>query len=81
MNDCKGHCLLKGELSSFFQWWEETSYQLECKQASKVCVSDEFQGLVNRKGPTYHLTFDPDKMVIQRQVLSQGKDSDCYQPF
>ena len=43
--------------------WEETSYQLEHLQANPTCVLQEFQDVVHRRGPDYHLTYDPDVCI------------------
>lgn len=40
--------------------WEETSYQLELRQANPVVVNMEWKNLSLRKEPEYLLTFDPD---------------------
>jgi phosphoribosylformylglycinamidine synthase len=44
--------------------WEETSFQLEIRQANPDCVAQERDGLKNRKQPKYKLTFDPDIVHI-----------------
>ncbi|XP_050484898.1 phosphoribosylformylglycinamidine synthase [Bombus huntii] len=40
--------------------WEETSYQLECRQTNVECALQEFSGLQDRTAPCYKLTFNPD---------------------
>ncbi|XP_053398667.1 phosphoribosylformylglycinamidine synthase-like isoform X2 [Mercenaria mercenaria] len=49
--------------------WEETSFQLELRQANPECVSQEKEGLTSRKQPPYKLTFDPDIV----HIVPQGK--------
>ena len=50
--------------------WEETSYQLECKQANIECVTEEFLNLKDRNAPKYHVSFNPDDMGPPRQKLA-----------
>lgn len=40
--------------------WEETSYQLECRQTNVECALQEFSELQDRTAPCYKLTFNPD---------------------
>ena len=57
-----------------FLIWEETSYRLELRQASPQAVTQEFQNLKNRKGPKYHLTFNPsDRVKPMRPLESQPR--------
>ena len=58
--DFNGVQVFQGCRSDYLRMWEETSYQLDRLQADARCVSDEFQDLVQRTGPNYRLTFDPD---------------------
>ena len=37
--------------------WEETSFQLELRQANPECVTQEREGLKSRKHPPYHMSF------------------------
>ena len=55
--------------------WESTSFSLEKLQCNPVCVLEEQQGLFNRTGPTYKLTFDiqPIKYEILNNPLLQQK--------
>ncbi|XP_059470388.1 phosphoribosylformylglycinamidine synthase [Neocloeon triangulifer] len=48
---CKvnGVTVLDTSLSSLVKLWEETSYQLELRQANGRCVAEEFEGLVQGK--------------------------------
>ncbi|CAB3363848.1 Hypothetical predicted protein [Cloeon dipterum] len=39
--------LLHTSLSNLIKLWEETSYQLELRQANNKCVEEEFEGLVS----------------------------------
>lgn len=45
--------------------WEETSFQLERRQANVQCVVQEEQGLKDRKSPEWKLTFDPNKSALR----------------
>nr|CAD7462723.1 unnamed protein product [Timema tahoe] len=47
------------DVLSLFRIWEETSFQLECLQASPGCVRREYESWRKRKTPRYSLTFDP----------------------
>ncbi|MBW2368401.1 MAG: phosphoribosylformylglycinamidine synthase [Deltaproteobacteria bacterium] len=40
-------------------WWEETSYQLERVQMNPDCAEAERDAIYDRKGPSYHLSFQP----------------------
>ena len=44
--------------------WEETSFQLERRQASPDCVIQEQKGLKTRREPLYKVPFDPDVICI-----------------
>lgn len=44
--------------------WEETSYQLECRQTNIECALEEFNGIKDRTAPAYKLTFNPDVRPI-----------------
>jgi phosphoribosylformylglycinamidine synthase len=41
-------------------WWEETSYQLERLQVNPACADEEKANSYDRKGPNYHLSFNPE---------------------
>jgi phosphoribosylformylglycinamidine synthase len=41
------------------QWWEETSYRIERLQMNPDCAEEEKRNIFDRKGPTYHLSFEP----------------------
>ena len=41
-------------------WWEETSYQLERLQMNPACADEEKANIYARKGPAYHLSFNPE---------------------
>ncbi|XP_047003252.1 phosphoribosylformylglycinamidine synthase isoform X1 [Schistocerca americana] len=56
-----GNLALKSDVYSLFRVWEETSYQLERRQANPDCVRQEFENLARRRAPKYRLTFDPNR--------------------
>lgn len=43
--------------------WERTSYELEKLQMNPECANEEYESLNFRKGPKYHLSFNPDEAV------------------
>lgn len=49
---------------SLMTLWEETSYQLECRQTNIECALEEFNGIKDRTAPAYKLTFNPDVRPI-----------------
>lgn len=55
----RGQEVLCERMTSLRGLWESTSFQLERLQANPVCVQQEEEGLANRTGPNYKLTFDP----------------------
>lgn len=72
LKDLEHNVIFERSLHSLYQVWEETSYQLECKQANVECVTEEFLNLKDRKGPNYHLSFNPDNIIIQNKILTQA---------
>ncbi|XP_014278161.1 phosphoribosylformylglycinamidine synthase isoform X1 [Halyomorpha halys] len=62
--------ILANKLYTFYQMWEETSYQLECKQSNIECVTEEFLNLRDRSGPKFCVSFNPDEHLIPRVVLT-----------
>jgi phosphoribosylformylglycinamidine synthase len=48
--------------------WEETSYQLERLQADPSCVDQEKEQIYQRSGPSYHLSFTPEKPAEDRRT-------------
>ncbi|KAL5012976.1 hypothetical protein ScPMuIL_011527 [Solemya velum] len=55
-----GHEILVENMTVLRDIWEETSFQLEKRQASPCCVEQESTGLKYRISPPYHLSFDPE---------------------
>ncbi|KAK6630680.1 hypothetical protein RUM44_002849 [Polyplax serrata] len=53
-----GSQVLRSTVYDLYRIWEETSYRLELRQASPICVRHEFENLKYRTGPKYKLTFD-----------------------
>jgi len=56
-----GAMVLSEDMRLLRQWWEETSYQLERLQVKPGCADEEKQNIYDRKGPTYRLSFTPEK--------------------
>ena len=54
-----GQVVLEGDVRELRDLWEETSFELERRQANPVCVAQERQGLGTRTAPPYQLTFTP----------------------
>jgi len=54
------HAVLKEDMRSLRAAWEETSYRLDRLQADPDCVEEERKVNLDRKGPSYRLTFSPD---------------------
>ena len=46
-------------------WWEETSYQLERLQMNPACADEEKANIYARKGPVYHLSFNPEPPPVE----------------
>jgi len=57
---CNGEVALDEKMQTLRQWWEETSYQLERLQMNPACAEEEKANIVDRQGPTYHLSFTPE---------------------
>jgi phosphoribosylformylglycinamidine synthase len=55
----KGETVLNEDMRLLRQWWEETSYQLERLQMNPACAEEERRNIYDRKGPQYHLSFEP----------------------
>lgn len=70
-----GETLVESITADLFQAWEETSLQLEKRQASSVCVMQEHQSLRKRKGPEYWLSFTPDAL----KITTEPKCMQCQQ--
>jgi phosphoribosylformylglycinamidine synthase len=58
--ECNGQTVLDEEMVVLRSWWEETSYQLERLQINPVCADAEKANIYARKGPVYHLSFNPE---------------------
>lgn len=67
-----GNLVLDESMVLLRQWWEETSFQLELLQADRACVEAERISSVDRKGPSYHLSFSPQPTAVS--ILSAKKD-------
>jgi phosphoribosylformylglycinamidine synthase len=56
-----GAVVLAEKMPLLRQWWEETSYQLERLQVKVECAEEEKKNIYDRLGPTYRLSFTPEK--------------------
>lgn len=56
---CDSKVVLKADMLTLRQVWEETSYQLERLQANPACVEEEKRNNFRRKGPEYYISFEP----------------------
>ncbi|MDX9834910.1 MAG: phosphoribosylformylglycinamidine synthase [Desulfobulbus sp.] len=54
-----GDYVLDDSLVLLRQWWEETSYQLDRLQMNPDCADEEKFAILDRKGPSYYLSFSP----------------------
>jgi phosphoribosylformylglycinamidine synthase len=54
-----GELALDEDMRQLRNLWEETSYQIEKRQANPDCVEEERASLADRKAPDYSLTFTP----------------------
>ncbi len=71
-------CLFLGHIPEIRMWWEETSYQIECRQVDPLCAASEhatnennYYGGPRGAGSTYQLTFDP-KDTNEETLLARG---------
>lgn len=72
----RGQEVLCERMTSLRGLWESTSFQLERLQANPVCVQQEEEGLANRTGPNYKLTFDPAVIPSILKELGENRDSE-----
>lgn len=61
---------LESTVIDLMKIWEETSYQLELRQANSEVVKMEWDNLVLRKEPEYKLTFDTDMEIKLMKIVS-----------
>lgn len=54
-----GHLIIDQPMTQLRNVWEETSFQLDKRQANPKCVEEERTGLASRQAPDYRLTFEP----------------------
>lgn len=54
-----GDQVLSSSTQALRDTWEATSFELDRLQAEPSCVDQEQQGLADRSGPSFGLTFDP----------------------
>ena len=53
--------VLDEEMQVLRSLWEETSYHLDRLQANPACVDEERKNIIERTGPSFHLTFTPEQ--------------------
>ncbi|HFQ80233.1 MAG TPA: phosphoribosylformylglycinamidine synthase [Desulfobacterales bacterium] len=51
--------IIDEEMPLLRQWWEETSFQLECLQMNRESALEERKNTYKRQGPRYNLPFTP----------------------
>lgn len=51
--------ILQSDMQKLRQWWEETSYQIDRLQMNPNCADEEKRNIFDRKGPQYHVSFEP----------------------
>ena len=56
---CGGRAVLDENMRDLRDLWEETSFQLDRRQANPSCVEQERSGLRKRSGPRFALPFTP----------------------
>jgi phosphoribosylformylglycinamidine synthase len=66
-----GKIEVESPMVDLYQLWEETSWQLEKRQANPVCVTEEYQSLRKRQLPEYRFNFDPSTIKIST-AFAQG---------
>ncbi len=54
-----GEVVLEGDMRELRDLWEETSFELDRRQANPACVAQERQGLRSRQAPPFQLAFTP----------------------
>ena len=59
-----GNTVVNAPMHQLLASWEETSYQLEKRQANPISVTEENQSFKTRKGPSYRLSFNPANLKI-----------------
>lgn len=57
---CDSFTLIESSTLEVILQWERTSFELEKLQMNPACAEQEFESFGARKGPQYHLTFNPD---------------------
>jgi phosphoribosylformylglycinamidine synthase len=59
-----GETVVSAPMHQLLASWEETSFQLEKRQANPISVTEENQSFKTRTGPTYRLSFNPANLKI-----------------
>jgi phosphoribosylformylglycinamidine synthase len=62
---CLDEMIIDEDMTKLRDIWEETSFELDKRQANPKCVESEKQTLASRTGPTYKLTFVPEPIPPQ----------------
>jgi len=60
--------VLNESITSLRDIWEATSFELELRQCNPDCVIQEKEGLKDRTGPIYHLTYEP--LATKDEIMS-----------
>jgi phosphoribosylformylglycinamidine synthase len=69
---CGAATALQEDMRGLRALWEETSHRLDRLQADPDCVDEERKNSFDRKGPSFHITFEPRETA--REVLDrEGK--------
>jgi len=59
-----GESVIAAPIVDLLNSWEETSYQLEKRQANPISVTSEYQSYATRTGPKFRLSFNPKEIKI-----------------
>lgn len=51
--------VLKADMPTLRQWWEDTSYQIERLQINPKCADEERKNIFERTNPNYKISFEP----------------------
>jgi len=66
-----GKMEVDAQMVDLYQLWEETSWQLEKRQANPSSVTQEHKSLRTRSGPEYRFSFEPMTLKISK-ALNHG---------
>jgi phosphoribosylformylglycinamidine synthase len=71
----QGNPVVETLMVNLLNSWEETSYQLEKRQANPISVGEENRSFAKRTGPKYRFSFDPSKLTIHSGPVLQSSPS------